>query len=103
MLAQRGNLFRSILSELQQSVKPPRTPSENIIGHFRAIAEKIEAKNDAQAAQDYENAILFLKSQREHKRLLERYNPLFDLTAEERIKATARRVGLDMPIQHKPE
>jgi ATP synthase assembly factor FMC1 len=30
--------------------------------------------------------------------LLERYNPLFDLTAEERIEATARRVGLNMPV-----
>ena len=29
--------------------------------------------------------------------LLERYNPLIDLTAEERIEATARRVGLNMP------
>ena len=29
--------------------------------------------------------------------LLERYNPLIDLTGEERIEATARRVGLDMP------
>lgn len=30
--------------------------------------------------------------------LLERYNPLVDLTAEERIEATARRVGLNMPV-----
>lgn len=30
--------------------------------------------------------------------LLERYNPLVDLTEEEHIKATARRVGLDMPV-----
>lgn len=29
--------------------------------------------------------------------LLDRYNPLFDLTGEERIEATARRVGLNMP------
>ena len=29
--------------------------------------------------------------------LLDRYNPLVDLTAEERIEATARRVGLNMP------
>ncbi|KAG8218714.1 DHBP synthase RibB-like alpha/beta domain-containing protein [Butyriboletus roseoflavus] len=29
--------------------------------------------------------------------LLERYNPLVELTAEERIEATARRVGLNMP------
>jgi hypothetical protein len=32
------------------------------------------------------------------KTLLDRYNPLVDLTAEERIEATARRVGLNMPI-----
>ena len=31
------------------------------------------------------------------KVLLERYNPLIDLTAEERIEATAKRVGLNMP------
>lgn len=43
---------------------------------------------------------LFLKSQRTYKTLLDRYNPLRDLTAEEHIKATARRVGLDMPIEH---
>ena len=30
--------------------------------------------------------------------LLDRYNPLVDLTAEERIEATARRVGLNMPV-----
>jgi len=59
--------------------------------------------------------VTFVRSQREHKvvcglfradtadffsamqTLLERYNPLVDLTAEERIEATARRVGLNMP------
>jgi ATP synthase assembly factor FMC1, mitochondrial len=33
-----------------------------------------------------------------YQALLDRYNPLHDLTAEERIRATARRVGLDMPV-----
>ncbi len=32
------------------------------------------------------------------KTLLDRYNPLVDFTGEERIEATARRVGLNMPI-----
>ncbi|KAI0028201.1 hypothetical protein K488DRAFT_59200, partial [Vararia minispora EC-137] len=44
------------------------------------------------------NLITFMRSQRMHKELLERYNPLVDLTAEERIEATARRVGLNMPL-----
>jgi hypothetical protein len=34
--------------------------------------------------------------------LLERYSPLHDLTEEERIRVTARRVGLDTPIKYKP-
>ena len=29
---------------------------------------------------------------------MDRYNPLVDLTAEERIEATARRVGLNMHV-----
>ncbi|KAH9963194.1 hypothetical protein BC827DRAFT_1129193, partial [Russula dissimulans] len=44
------------------------------------------------------NVITFLRSQRMYKTLLDRYNPLIDLTAEERIEATARRVGLNMPL-----
>ena len=37
------------------------------------------------------------------QRLLARYNPTFDLTSQERVKATARRVGMDMPVTYKPE
>jgi len=49
-------------------------------------------------AAEAENAALFLKSQRQYKVLLDRYNPTHDLTSEEHIRATARRVGLDMPV-----
>ncbi|KAN0124537.1 hypothetical protein V8E52_002186, partial [Russula decolorans] len=45
-----------------------------------------------------QNVITFLRSQRMYKTLLDRYNPLVDLTAEERIEATAHRVGLNMPV-----
>lgn len=34
--------------------------------------------------------------------LLERYNPVHGMSQEERTVATARRVGLDMPIEKKP-
>ena len=34
------------------------------------------------------------------KELLDRYNPLHDLSTEQRVKATARRVGLDIPVEH---
>lgn len=35
--------------------------------------------------------------------LLARYSPLHDLTEQERVKATARRVGLDVPQLYDPE
>jgi ATP synthase assembly factor FMC1 len=34
--------------------------------------------------------------------LLERYNPTHGMTVQERTKATARRVGLDIPKEGKP-
>ncbi|KDR83802.1 hypothetical protein GALMADRAFT_56652 [Galerina marginata CBS 339.88] len=87
MASERATLYRGLLRELRQSVPPPRKVNKTIIAHFRSIAEK----DNARAQMDLQNAVLFIRAQREHKRLLERYNPLFDLTAEERIKATARR------------
>ncbi|CAA7259708.1 unnamed protein product [Cyclocybe aegerita] len=114
MLANRTTLYRTLLRELRLSIEPPRRVNRSIVSHFRSIAEQLGSHDTPRARQDFENAILFLKSQREHKvreeypgmshilistqkRLLERYNPLFDLTAQERIEATARRVGLNMP------
>ena len=88
-----------------------------ILVGFRSLFEQCRTGGAAeQFDHDMQNALTFLHSQRMHKvrltthhistppqaiyfqELLERYNPLHDLTAEERIKATARRVGLDMPI-----
>jgi hypothetical protein len=82
--------------------------------NFRAILESTKASDFDSNTQ---NAITFLRSQHMYKvslvqtilqthtynpqlakTLLDRYNPLIDLTAEERIEATARRVGLNMPI-----
>ncbi|PPQ71777.1 hypothetical protein CVT26_007611 [Gymnopilus dilepis] len=100
MLSERAALYRGLLRELRRSLKPPRKVNRDIIAQFRSITETVGKESNASAQRDLENAVLFIRSQREHKQLLERYNPLFDLTAEERIKATARRVGLDMPVTH---
>ncbi|WFD36802.1 hypothetical protein MCUN1_003692 [Malassezia cuniculi] len=40
---------------------------------------------------------LFLRSKRVHAELQERYNPTIGMTRAEHIRATARRVGLDVP------
>ena len=44
-----------------------------------------------------EQAVQYLKAQRTYGALLERYNPGADMTEEDRVRLTARRVGMDMP------
>lgn len=88
--------------------------------NFRKLFEqscKATGKAKEELEVNLQNAVTFMRSQHMHKVglalacavaswsldllvqvLLDRYNPLHDLTTEERIKATARRVGLDMPV-----
>lgn len=40
-----------------------------------------------------------MRSQKMYNVLLERYNPTHAMSQEERVQATARRVGLDMPVE----
>ncbi|PVF98066.1 hypothetical protein CPB86DRAFT_705874 [Serendipita vermifera] len=88
-------LLREFIRSGQNRTRSSRAPM------ITQVREMISNQNIS--ASDAENAALFLKSQRTYKTLLDRYNPLHDLTAEEHIKATARRVGLNMPIERKEE
>ncbi|KAF9263469.1 hypothetical protein L218DRAFT_999358 [Marasmius fiardii PR-910] len=93
-LSQQAQVYRGILRELRRAAIQPGKISPRLVSQFRALAAKSHSES---AMQDLKNSILFLKSQREYHTLLERYNPLVDLTAEEHIEATAKRVGLNMP------
>ena len=44
-----------------------------------------------------EQAVQYLKAQRTYGALLERYNPGADMSEEERVRLSARRVGMNMP------
>ncbi|PFH51460.1 hypothetical protein AMATHDRAFT_142531 [Amanita thiersii Skay4041] len=98
MVPRHVQLYRSILSEVKKSATTPGKRNRAITAQLRAIAEKGRQPENTQTLQDLQNALLFFRSQREYKVLLHRYNPTLDLTSEERIKATANRVGLDMPV-----
>ncbi|KAH8106252.1 hypothetical protein BXZ70DRAFT_918855 [Cristinia sonorae] len=94
-------LYRSIIREVNLSCPVPRAERNvTIFRHYRTIFERsLQTKDEQTFERDMGNLVTFLRAQRLHKVLLERYNPLHDLTAEERIRATARRVGLDMPVE----
>lgn len=89
--------YRSIVREINRAAIAPRATRNPVVAsNFRKLFE--QNKDNESFAHDMQNALTFMHSQRMHKVLLDRYNPLHDLTTEERVKATARRVGLDMPV-----
>lgn len=42
----------------------------------------------------------YAKAQRMYATLVARYNPGMDMDQEERVRLTARRVGMDLPIEN---
>jgi len=88
--------YRAILREIYKaSISPRSTRSRTTAANLRLVLESTKSSDFDHNTQ---NVVTFLRSQRMYKTLLDRYNPLVDLTDEERIEATARRVGLNMPV-----
>ncbi|KAK2756204.1 hypothetical protein FQN54_005612 [Arachnomyces sp. PD_36] len=101
------SLYRSILREL-----PIRTPSQppsplrqrlhNIFSSptTTSSSSQLETKTNPQLTrqiQQGEQFVQFAKAQRMYAMLLDRYNPGMGMDEEERIRLTARRVGMDLP------
>ncbi|TFY72493.1 hypothetical protein EVG20_g497 [Dentipellis fragilis] len=103
MTAPHTSAYRAIVREVTKaSISPRSTRNPAITQNFRSIFVERLAQSQPQDSsfyKDMENAATFLHSQRMYKVLLDRYNPLIDLTGDERIEATARRVGLNMPTK----
>ncbi|KAG1833071.1 YwlC protein [Suillus variegatus] len=99
MVAHHTHVYRKVVREIAKAtVKPRLARNKDIASNFRALFTQSGRPEDTQRFHhDMQNALTFLRSQREYKALLERYNPLIDLTAEERIEATARRVAVSSP------
>ena len=87
------SLYRSILRELPH--RPLSTPSL-IQQRIRKTFSNITAPQQVEEAEQY---IQYAKAQRMYATLLERYNPGMGMDEEERVRLTARRVGMDLPEQ----
>ncbi|KZW03961.1 hypothetical protein EXIGLDRAFT_758272 [Exidia glandulosa HHB12029] len=66
---------------------------QRFTNHLRALFRNAAA-NEQELTTAANNAAVFLRAQRLHRELLERYNPTINLTSEEHLAATAHRVGL---------
>ena len=104
------SLYRSLLREL-----PPRPPTtttrsplhQRIRTTFAPSSSTPDATSPKPStsplrqAQEAEQFIKYARSQRVYTTLLERYNPGMNMDDEERVRLSARRVGMEMPVEFK--
>ncbi|KAJ4160494.1 hypothetical protein NW754_003614 [Fusarium falciforme] len=93
------SLYRSILRELppRPILASPRSPLHIRLRDTFATSSPTSQEARAHAAAQ---AVAYLRSQRQYATLLERYNPGMGMDEEERVRLTARRVGMDLPIEY---
>lgn len=95
------SLYRRLLREL-----PARSPS--LLSNPSPVQTQI--RSDFTSSQppssalshkldEAEQHVQYLKAQRMYITLVERYNPGMNMSEEEKVRLTARRVGMDLPIE----
>lgn len=104
-------IYRSLLRELppRPILSSPRTPL-----HRRIRSSFVDTPTPSQSssaspsshalehqAQLAQQLIAYLRAQRMYVTLIERYNPGMEMDQDERIRLTARRVGMDLPSVQK--
>ncbi|KAK3709740.1 hypothetical protein LTR37_010767 [Vermiconidia calcicola] len=100
--SQARSLYRRFLREL-----PSRTPSilanpSPMQKHIRtdiASPTPSQHKSQQRLLAEGDQYVQYLKAQRMYITLVERYNPGMNMNEEEKVRLTARRVGMNLPIE----
>lgn len=85
------SLYRSIIRELPTRPLNARSPIQ------QRIRSSFATRDYPLQVEEAEQYIQYVKAQRMYATLLERYNPGMNMDEEERVRLTARRVGMDLP------
>ncbi|KAK1825732.1 hypothetical protein QBC39DRAFT_366171 [Podospora conica] len=89
-------LYRALLRELppRPILSSPRAPL------YQRLHESFSAPSPPITAAEAEQSLLYLRSQRMYATLLERYNPGMGMDQDERVRLSARKVGMDLPKEY---
>jgi ATP synthase assembly factor FMC1, mitochondrial len=90
------SLYRSFLRELPPRPILSQTPSplrQRLREHFRPETAPEQAVAQA------EQYLAYVRAQRTYVTLLDRYNPGMGMDEEERVRLTAKRVGMNLPVE----
>merc|ERR1711939_887035 len=102
MAKPQATLYRSLLREIRLGDPVHKfnkhRQTSSVISSVRTI---FASQKDAQAkARELDELRAFLRANRLHQTLLERYNAGINMSQEERARLSARRVGLNMPKEY---
>lgn len=86
------SIYRAFLREL-----PSRPLSEKSKSPLQARIRSTIASETKTPLEQADQFLQYVKAQRMYATLLERYNPGMGMDEEERVRLTARRVGMDLP------
>jgi len=86
------SIYRAFLREL-----PSRPLSQNSRSPLQSRIRNTIASDSSTPIEQAEQFLQYVKAQRMYATLLERYNPGMNMDEEERVRLTARRVGMDLP------
>ncbi|KAF1911063.1 hypothetical protein BDU57DRAFT_108921 [Ampelomyces quisqualis] len=104
---QLRSLYRRFLRELpippttissrtrHQKLSAPSTLQKQL----RDTISKPSAANEQSQLQQAEQFAQYLQAQRKYISLIERYNPGMGMSEEERVRLSARRVGMNLPVE----
>lgn len=100
--ARLRSLYRSLLRELppKPTQSNPRLRPRSPLHQRLRQSFTDDATNHHLAAAQADQLVQYLRAQREYTTLLERYNPGMNMDEEERVRLTARRVGMDLPVEY---
>ncbi|KAJ4991941.1 FMC1 protein family [Stagonosporopsis vannaccii] len=108
---QLRSLYRRLLRELPRKPQTTRTAHQKLSAasplqqrlrlHF-SQAPPASATAESQTAQA-EMFVQYAQAQRMYATLIERYNPGMGMSEEERVRLSARRIGMNLPVEFEGE
>ncbi|ETS78117.1 hypothetical protein PFICI_10179 [Pestalotiopsis fici W106-1] len=93
--ARTRSIYRALLREL-----PPRPAQPRSMLHTKLRETFTSNTPTEKSLAQADQLVQYLQAQRQYVTLVERYNPGMNMDEEERVRLTARRVGMDLPIEY---
>ncbi|KAF3068290.1 hypothetical protein GL218_08323 [Daldinia childiae] len=101
--SQLRSLYRSLLRELPPKPLPSSSSQVRSPLHQQLRQSFSNDPPHEHVVAQADQLVRYLQAQRQYTTLLERYNPGMGMDEEERVRLSARRVGMDLPVEYEKQ